>query len=468
MTMTVTLGTTPASPGPVPTGPAASGIPSNDRLALPPGPRPQTAIRGLLAGGFLVLTLGLGGMAAWAALAPLNSAIIAPGALAPDTGRKTVRHQEGGRIAEVLVRGGDVVKPGQTLVRLDATEATMRLEVLTASWLEAQGLEARLTAELFEKPEIAWPGELLERRASSPEVAKLMENQQTLFAVRRSQLADEEALVAERLETLEEEVRSLDEQRGYTRREIVLIAEQIDITEGLLARGNATKPKLVELQREEARLMGRERELDAAIAKARQQMAEARGDLVRRRNDVREKVLVDLEKTRGEIAKMAEQLRDARNRLESRAITAPDGGAVVMHGHPTAGGTIAPNEPVLDIVPEERELLAEVHVQPKDIKALTVGLPVQVQLTAYDSRVVGSLDGTVDYVSADRLSDSATRTEYYLARVRLDDADPHAVHNLKIRPGMPVEARILLSARTPLDYLLTPLSQSYLKAFVQE
>ncbi len=123
---------------------------------------------------------------------------------------------------------------------------------------------------------------------------------------------------------------------------------------------------------------------------------------------------------------------------------------------------------MLDIVPDESDLLAEVKVQPKDIKSLAVDLPVKVQLTAYDSRVVGSLDGTVSYVSADRITDPATRQDYYLARIRLADSDSHQVHNLKIKAGMPVDARIVLAPRTPLDYLIQPLKQSYVKAFIQE
>ncbi len=243
---------------------------------------------------------------------------------------------------------------------------------------------------------------------------------------------------------------------------------ELAVTEGLYGKGNATRTKLADQRKEQVRLKGRDRELEAAIAKARHQAAEVKAEQMSRINDFRERVLTDLEKARAESSKLAEQIRDAANRLASREIRASDHGAIVMHGHPAAGGTVAPNEPILDIVPEDRELLAEVRINPNDIKSLTLGLPVKVQLTAYDSRVVGSIDGTVEYVSADRVSDPSTRTDHYLARIRLEDADAHTAAGLAIKPGMPVEARILLSARTPLHYLIQPLSQSYLKAFIQE
>ncbi|CAO3430132.1 HlyD family type I secretion periplasmic adaptor subunit [Azospirillum doebereinerae] len=429
---------------------------------------PETSIGGLMAGGFLVLAVGLGGMTGWAAIAPLHSAISASGALAPETGRKVVKHTEGGPIGEILVREGDKVKAGQVLMRLDSTEAATRLEMLSASWLDTMTLEARLSAELFEKSAIEWPKDLTDRRDSIPAVETSMRNQDKLFQVRRSQLETEAKLSQERVATLGEEARSLEQQRVFLARETKLSEEDMRITQGLLDRGNSTRTKMVEQQKENAQLHARDHELEARISQTRQAAVDAQGDLVRRRSDFREKVLIDLEKARGDNQKYAEQIRDARNRLDNRAIKAPGEGTVVMYGHPAVGGTIAANEPVLDVVPDESALLAEVKVQPKDIKSLAVDLPVKVQLTAYDSRVVGSLDGTVSYVSADRVTDPMTRQEHYLVRVRLKDSDSHQVHNLKIKAGMPVEARIVLAPRTPMDYLIQPLKQSYVKAFIQE
>lgn len=431
---------------------------------------PETNIRNLLAGGCAVLAVGFGGMTAWAALAPLHSAVMAMGHLAPESGRKLVKHNEGGPIAEILVREGDHVKAGQVLIRLDRTEAATRLEMLSASWLDTIATEARLQAELFEYAAIEWPEELVKRRDENPAVVRLMDNQRTLFDVRRHQLASEEKLIGERIATLADQGTSLEEQRRFVTRELSLIEEDMKITQTLLARGNATRTKLVEQQKEEAKLRARASELEVSLAQSRQAAVDAQGEMVKRRNDFRERVLVDLEKARAEVSRLAEQMRDASNRLATRDVKAPDEGFVVMHGHPAVGTIISQNEPILDIVPDGRELLAEVRIEPKDIKSIAPDLPVKVTLTAYDSRIVGSLDGTVSYVSADRIVDQVSRTDYYLARIRLtgEDARGTTVKNLTIKPGMPVEARILLSARTPLDYLITPISQSYVKAFVQE
>ncbi|WP_431858778.1 HlyD family type I secretion periplasmic adaptor subunit [Azospirillum sp.] len=435
---------------------------SNLRVLLP-----ETSVRNLLVGGTAILAVGFGGMTAWAAFAPLHSAVSAAGVLVPETGRKNVKHSEGGVISEMMVREGDTVKAGQVLMRFDTTEAATRLEMLTATWLENLTMMARLDAELFEKPAIEWPQELA-ARGDSAAVVKLVGNQQKLFDVRRQQLSAEEGVLRERIATLEEDSKNLSEQRKHLAEELKLSNEDVKINQGLLDRGNTTRTRLVEAQKENARIRGRDAELESRIAQNKQQALEAKADIVKRRNDFREKVLVDLDKARGETAKLAEQMRDAANRLANRDVKAPDAGIVVMQGHPTSGVAIAPNEPILDVVPADKTLLAEVHVQPKDIKSVMPDLPVKVQLTAYDSRVLGTLDGTVEYVSADRLTDQQTRQDYFLTRIRLKDGGAHTVHNLSIRAGMPVEARILLAGRTPLDYIVQPLSQSYLKAFIQQ
>lgn len=427
---------------------------------------PNTKVGGLLTGGLLALMAGFGGMTAWAALAPLHGAVMAAGALAPETGRKVVRHTEGGRIAEVMVAEGSSVQAGEPLFRLEDSEARARVEMLTHSWLEATATDARLSAELFDQPDIEWPEDLTQHTQQGS-VTRLMQNQAKLFQVRRQQQDTESRLLVDRLEMLKQQISGLEKQKKYNAGEQELIDEDISITRGLLTRGNATRTKLVELLREQARLFGRASEIETAMAQSRQSSIEAEGELVRRRNDYREKVLNELEKARANLAQLSEQKRDAENRLDARTVKAPDGGAVVMHSHFTRGSTIAANEPLLDIVPEDRALLAEVRVQPQDIKSLQMNLPVKIQLSAYDSRVVGMLDGTVTYVSADRVQDQQSRQDYYLVRVALKNATPEEVEGLKIKPGMPVEARILLSARTPLDYLIQPLTDSYNKAFIQ-
>lgn len=428
---------------------------------------PRMAVAGPVLAGLLILGIGMGGMAAWATLAPLHSAVVAPGVLVPETGRKTVKHSEGGSIAEVLVREGDVVRAGQPLLRLDRTEAAARFDMLTGEYRQARALEARLDAELYERPAIEWPDELLSL-ADMPEVAKLIRNQETLFSVRRTQLATEIKALRERVVSLRDEAESLKEQRVFMGQERAIVKGELETVRSLYDKGNATKPRVLEFEKEVVRLEARDRELGARIAEALQEAVETEAQIAQRLDERREKILVDLQANRAEALRLAEQIRDARNRLKTRDVIAPDAGIVVGLGHLAPGSVIGAGERLLDIVPGEQRLVIEARVAPQDIEAVAVGMSSRITLTAYDTRTIGTLIGHVEQVSADRLTDEATQQHYFLARIGLDGSSPHEVSRLRIVPGMPVEAHILIAERTALSYLIDPLLRSYHKSFIQQ
>jgi HlyD family type I secretion membrane fusion protein len=437
-------------------------------VILPPSVRvlPETRIRGLLLGGFLTLGLGLGGMTAWAALAPLHGAVVATGMLSPETGRKTVKHNEGGTIAAVLIHDGDTVKAGAPLIRLDATEAASRAGIVTSDLRNALAQMARLDAERTGRAAILWPDDLTDH-ADDPDVARQMAIQQALFDVRRAQLAKDVGLIRDRIATLANKAEDLKQQRGFVAQELAILRQELGADQKLYAHGYATQTKVLDSQRDEAQLEENDRELAVQIEDTHNLALEAQGEIDKLEGDRREKILTDLTQTRADIAKQQDQLRDATDKLDARVIRAPDDGIVTGFRHVAPGAVVTPNEALLDIVPAEETLLAEAHVQPRDIKEVVPGLKVKLVLTAYDTRVVGALDGKVDYVSADRLTDTATQQPYYLVKIRLDGGTAHQVHNLRIVPGMPVEARIITGERTALSYITGPLSQSYLKAFIQ-
>lgn len=434
---------------------------------LPRRTMPRTSIRSLLLAGGVIVTLGVGSMTAWAALAPLHSAVVAPGVLVPETGRKTVKHSDGGIVGELMVKEGSSVKAGQLLMRLDTTEATARLEVQTSDWLTQMAMVSRLEAELLGRETVDW-AEPLRERMDDPQVAKLVASQQELFDVRRAQVAQEQAILNERVASLNAEAASLNEQRGFIATELDILRTEMDNTRRLMAGGNAPKARLLEQQKEEARLLAHDRELEADIAQGRQQAAEAEADIAQRRDERQEKVLVALNEARAEVSRLTEMRRDSAHRLATRDIRAPEDGLVVGMRHLSVGAVISPNETIFDIVPADQPLLVEARVRPQDIEAVTPGMATRLILSAYDTRVIGTMDGIVESISADRIVDPATQQPYFMARIRLSEATPHLMKTLRILPGMPVEAQILVSPRTPLDYIVAPIVQSYNKAFIQQ
>jgi len=425
---------------------------------------PVRAMRSVVAG-VVTVALAVGRIGGWAAFAPIHGAANAAGVLVPASGRKTIRHPEGGLVADVRVKDGDVVSAGQVLLRLDDVAATARVDSLAVDIAAKKAIEARLVAER-DGVSPDWPADLLVG-STVPDVARIVADQANLFATRSAQLAADAALLGERASALETEAEHLADQQAHGARELSVLRQEIDVTRQLMERGNAPRLRLFEQQKEEARLLARDAELSARRTQLRQQAVEARAELRRRQDDRRERVLGDLQTVRADLARLGEERRDALNRLRTRDVVAPETGTVVGLGARVAGSALGANEAVADIVPSNDLLLAEVRVEPRDIRDVRAGLSARLSIGALNTRVVGTLAGTVVHVSADRVEDPATRHMAYLVRVRPDE--PVALpHGVTLVPGMPVDAQILMSARTPLDYLIAPITQAYSRAFSQE
>ena len=131
----------------------------------------------------------------------------------------------------------------------------------------------------------------------------------------------------------------------------------------------------------------------------------------------------------------------------------------------TVGGVVSPGEPVLQIVPEDDELVIRARVQPQDIDKVSVGQSARVRLTAFDLRSTPQLTGQVDVVSADRMTDAATGSTYFEVLTRIPDSELDALVDLRLVPGMPAETFIDTGERTPLSYLLKPLADGFARAF---
>ncbi|MFN8721489.1 MAG: HlyD family type I secretion periplasmic adaptor subunit [Rhodospirillales bacterium] len=438
----------------------------DDRAATTPGLLPPVRVGRNVAAGLLTVALAVGGIGGWATFAPIHGAANAPGVLVPASGRKTVRHPEGGLVVDVGVRDGDRVSTGQILLRLDDVAATARVDALNADIAAKLATEARLVAERDGAAAPSWPIELLSD-AATPAVRRILADQSDLFASRAGQLLADERLYAERAQSLDREAEHLADQQAHGVRELAVVRQEIAVTRQLLDRGNAPRSRLFEQQKEEARLLARDAELAAKRTQLRQQAIETRAELRRRKDERRERILADLQALRADLARQVEDRRDALNRLRTREIVAPEAGTVVGLGARIAGSALGAGEAVADIVPAGDALLAEVRVEPRDIRDVHVGLPARLSVGALNTRVVGTLPGTVVHVSADRVEDPQTRRMAYLVRVRPDE--PTALpQGTVLVPGMPVDAQILLSARTPLDYLMAPIVQAYHRAFSQE
>ena len=109
--------------------------------------RPVPSVRGPLLLGALVLALLVGGFGAWSVTAKIAGAVVASGQVEVEQNRQVVQHPDGGVVAEILVKDGDLATAGAPLLRLDGTLLRSELAIVEGQFFEILARRGRLEAE---------------------------------------------------------------------------------------------------------------------------------------------------------------------------------------------------------------------------------------------------------------------------------------------------------------------------------
>ena len=403
----------------------------------------------------------------WSYYAPLASAAVAPGVVSPDGSRKTVQHLEGGIIRTIHVREGDLVSEGTVLLTLENIRAQARFDELREELIHLSALEARLLAEEQGATEIAFspPPELA---IDAPQqIAMALRGQTDLFQNRRETQMARELILAKRQDQLRAEIVGLNEVIAAQDTQLELLAQEISATQSLYDQGLQRLAPLLTLQRQEADLLAERARNRATIARLDQQIGETELQLLATRQQNREAVSEELSQVRSQLSALRSQLPERADALARTVVTAPIAGEVLNIQVTTeTGGVIRPGGDILDIVPSDTALVIDARVRPQDIETVYPGLEAQVLLTAYTQRNLPRIFGTLQSISADRLTDDRTDEPYFLAKVYVDAAQTENIGtDIDLMAGMPADVMILTGERTVLDYLVKPFTDSLRGSF---
>lgn len=417
--------------------------------------------------GIIIILVFFGLFWLWALFAPLETAALAPGKIVSSTNRKTVQHLEGGIIHKIYVQEGSVVHSGDPLIKLDDTHIRTKYELLNSQVVELYAKEARLLAQRDNKAEIQFP-EVLMKKAMMPDVARAMAAQQAIFEHDRKTYADSMEILKKRVLQLEDQIDGLKSQLAANEKQYEFIEKELDAMKSLDKKSYIEKPRLWALEREAAKLHGNRGELLSSISESHQKIGETEQQMIALTNQTREKVLDDLSETQRLLTDTVGHLKTTEDILKRTVIVAPQNGKVVNLQEHTLGGVVAPGKNILDIVPSDDALVVEARISPLDIDIVHKGMLAKVKLIAYKQRSMPAVDGVVTEVSADSFYDSHTNSSYYRARVDISAAQLQKLNNVSLYPGMPVEVMIIVDRRTPWRYLVTPIEESYNKAFREQ
>ena len=349
------------------------------------------------------------------------------------------------------------------LVVLDDIRARSDVNLLNGRLGAALAIRARLAAERDRAEGIAFPDELDRLIGNEDERIELIEGELTIFEERRNFLRSQTSINRQRIEQLKSEILGLRDEVVALNRQLELIAQEEEGLSGLVEKGLARKPQLLELQRRQADLGGELARNKAAIARAQQQIGETELTIIDIRTRFLNEVVGQLQEVQTEIADLRDRMAAADDVIRRTEVTAPVSGVVVNVQVNTAGGVIGPGQPLMDIVPKAGGLTVEARVSPGDIDVVHSGLSAQVRISAFKIAENPILEGRVRTVSADALSDERTGETFYLAQIDLQDLSP-LPPGAELQPGMQAEVMIVTGEQTPLQYLLEPIRISLRRA----
>ena len=426
------------------------------------GARPSIRLHLMI--GLAVVAVLAGGLGGWASTAEISGALIAPGSIVVESNVKKVQHPTGGVVGEVRARDGDVVKAGDVVVRLDDTVTRASLAIVTKNLDGLWARAARLEAEQQGLDRIVFPTSLLER-ADDPDVRNVMTSESKLFDVRTTGRAGQKAQLRERITQLNEEIAGLEAQEKAKNQEIALVDKELVGVRSLYDQHLVQINRLTTLERDEARLAGERAQYIASRAQARGKITETELQIIQVDKDMVSDVSRDLRETNDKIGEFVERKVTAEDQLRRTDIRAPQDGMVEQSTAHTVGGVITAGDAIMMIVPQADDLQVEAKVNPQDIDKLQIGQKTLLRLSAFNQRTTPELSGIVTRVSPDVTTDQRTGQSYYTIRVSMPPEEVARLGEVKLIPGMPVEAFVQTGDRTMLSYLIKPLKDQLMRAF---
>ena len=421
--------------------------------------------RGPVLFGFLALAVLVGGFGLWSTTTEIAGAVVAQGRVEVEQNRQVVQHPDGGVVAAIHVRNGDRVEAGDPLIQLDGSLLTSELTIVEGQFFEILARRGRLEAERDDADHPTFPAELVTAAAVRADIAALMRGQERLFAARQESTANEIEQLQKRRAQIQNQIDGIAAQRASTADQLGLIGRELDDLKTLLERGLTQAGRVLALEREKARLDGVAGELDAARAEAEGKMTEIDIEILKRASTRREEANSQLRDLGYRELELAERRRSLIERIDRLDIRAPVAGIVHALQVTTLRSVIRAAEPVLYLVPQDRPLVIAAQVPPIHVDEVAIGQEVALRFAAFDSRTTPELFGQVRQISADALTDEASRVSYYRAEIVLDPGELDKLSGHAIIPGMPVEVFIRTGERTPLAYLVRPLAEYFNRAF---
>lgn len=417
--------------------------------------------------GFILIFLTFGVLGSWASIAKLDSAVVAPATISLEGNRRVVQHFEGGIVDEILVTEADDVEQGEVVIRLNSVEARSNLEVFSTRLDVARLVEARLLAERALDEDVVFPEEVVWK--ATPTIAAVIADQRDLFTDRRLILQSQADILAARLGQIDVQIGGFELQKSAFERRIENYTEMLDRMRDGESRGliqgnllNQREDELIEIETNLGQVI-------TEIAQAEATIGETELQILQLTQEYKERANTELEQIRAEISELQERRKVAQDVLDRTEIRAPGSGTIQNLKVHTVGSVVRPGEVLMELVPEDEELIINARVSPIDKDNVAPGLTTEVRFTAFKTKLTPIMLGSVETVSGDVITpDNSNEQPYFLARVIVDEEDiPEEIVD-RLTAGMPADVIITTGERTVANFIVSPLMDAVRKSMIEE
>ncbi|MBW7055509.1 HlyD family type I secretion periplasmic adaptor subunit [Paracoccus bogoriensis] len=415
--------------------------------------------------GLLALAVLVAGLVLWGTGARISGAVVAGGQVEVQQQRQIVQHPDGGVVARIAVSEGMTVAAGDLLIALDGTLLQSELAIVEGQYFEILARRGRLEAERDEAEAPDFPDELIQGAQAQPALASLIEGQMRLFRSRRETLRQSLGQLAAQSEQIGSEIAGIDAQMQALSAQGALIAQELRDQRNLLDRGLAQASRVLALEREAARLEGELGALQAQRAAAQIRRTEIGIQRLRLGAARREQAETELRDLGYRELELAERRRALAERIARLEIRAPVAGVVHNMQVTTPRSVVRGAETLLYLVPQDRPLQIGARIATNNVDELQIGQAVSLRFSSLSARITPEITGRLERVSADALTDPATGAPYYRVEIAIPPDALALLEGVVLLPGMPVEIYIRTSERSPLAYLMKPLTVYFNRAF---
>jgi adhesin transport system membrane fusion protein len=395
----------------------------------------------------------------WAHYAKIDQITRGTGKIVTTSKVQVIQNLEGGIISEVMVKTGDMVEKDQPLLKIENKKFASHFEESLLKLGELKLKAARLRAESGLKPQF---DAMLAKQQPD-----LVVGEKKLFKSHMDFLKNQKEIVKHQISQKKTHILDSSSRIVHLKSNRTLLNEQISMTEPLVERGIESKTNFLKLKRE---LIGINENIESetyAIKNARGAIRELNSKIDDLKMSFRNRAQKELNETIAHISQILEKQTSLKDQVTRTLVKSPLKGIVKQIFVNTIGGVARPGMDLIEIVPQEDSLLAEVRIKPSDIAFLHPGQTSTVKCTAYDFSLYGGLDGEITKISADTLTDKKEQS-YYLIYVKTNKNYLGTIDKpMKIIPGMTVSVDILTGKRSILDYLLKPIFQIKAKALTE-